>query len=324
VNPIAPSQTSKTRRHLLFAAGLGLVGVVAWFALKQRSAKTPTTETPAPSFEQTYPGLDLADPVPSFEVLRYAYDTGGDERTRQLAIVWLDDHAATERPPAPELEAWLMDMLQAKGHPDWDVNFRMWLFNSAFNVFHHGQDQEAFTRYLHDLARHDEVRTIRIYAIQHLGIQRMNGRLSGILADEVRESLQEMSKLRDGGVAGMAVARLAEWNDPENMMDSEVLTQAIAIASDPSQPVDARVTALHAAGADALALSRELAKSTNEPVILRKSAIACIGNHGDAEDVAKLEILGRESSRIAQASQPALRKIRDRLTHPNPPVLVPF
>jgi hypothetical protein len=131
----------QAHRLLLFSAGLGLVGFVAWFALKQWGAETPTTATPAPSFEQTYPGLDLADPVPSFEVLRYAMDTGGDERTRQLAIVWLDDYAATEQPPSPDLEAWLMDMLQAKGHPEWDVNFRMWLFNSAFNVLHHGRDQ---------------------------------------------------------------------------------------------------------------------------------------------------------------------------------------
>jgi hypothetical protein len=324
VNPASQTQSTKNYRILFLAAGVALVCAVVLFAWKQRAVDPHNAEDRLPTLEETYPGLDLTDPQPSFEVLRYAMDTGGDERTRQLAIVWLDDYAAREQPPSPELEAWLMNMLHAKGHAEWDVNFRMWLFNSAFNVLHHGRDQEGFTRYLQDLALHDEVRTIRIYAIQHLGIQRMNGRLSGELADQVRASLHEMSKLRDGGIAGMAVARLAEWNGTEGTMDSEVVSHAIAIAADSSQPVDSRVTALHAAGPEALALSRKLATNPDEPVILRKSAIAAIGNYGDAEDFPQLEILGKESSRIAQASQPALRKIRGRLTNPNPPALIPF
>jgi hypothetical protein len=222
------------------------------------------------------------------------------------------------------LEAWLMGMLAANGHPDWDGEYRLWLFNSAFNVLHSGRDQETFTRYLHNLALYDEVRTMRVYAIQHLGLQREGGRLTGPLANEVRASLVQMSMLRDGGVAGMAVARLAEWNGHEAEMDSAVLTHAIAIAADPAQPVDTRVTALHAAGRDALALSRELATDATQPVILRKSAIACIGSHGGKEDFEKLEAISREHFRLAQATQPALRSIRTRLANPNPPTLAPF
>lgn len=300
------------------------MGAVAWFALKQQSSETPTTETPAPSFEETYPGLDLADPVPSFEVLRYAMDTGGDERTRQLAIVWLDNVALLEQPPSPDLEAWLMGMLTADGHPEWDTEYRLWLFNSAFNVLHFGHGQEAFTRYLHQLALHDDVRTMRVYAIQHLGLQREGGRLTGMLAKEVETSLHQMSMDRDGGVSGMAVARLAEWNGPENPINPEVLAQAMDLAADAALPMNVRVTALHAAGPEALALARELAVDATQPVILRKSAIACIGTYGSAEDFTQLEALGSENFRLAQASQPALRKIRDRLANPNPPALVPF
>lgn len=324
MNLNAPSRTSKMRRHLLLAAGLGLVGVVAWFAMKQRSTETPATETPAPSFEETYPGLDLADPVPSFEVLRYVMDTGGDDRTRQLAIVWLDNVALLEQPPSSDLEDWLMDMLTAHGHPEWDTEYRLWLFNSAFNVLHFGYGQEAFTRYLHQLALHDDVTTMRVYAIQHLGLQREDGRLSGMLAEQVRLSLHEMAKERDGGVAGMAIARLTEWNGSPDTAEAEDIAHALDLATDPTLPMNVRVTALNAAGPDALTLARKLAVDSTQPVILRKSAIACIGIHGGPEDIADLEQLRVENFRLAQASNPAIRKLRDRLTTPNPPVLLPF
>lgn len=313
-----------SKRCLLLVAGVALVVAVALFVWKQWGKEPHTAEDRPLTVEQAYPGLDLSDPAPSFEVLRYAMDTGGDERTRKMAIVWLDNLALLNQPPSHELESWLMGMLKANGHPGWDTEYRLWLFNSAFNILHLGRDQEAFTHYLHHLMQHDDVRTMRIYAIQHLGLQREGGRLTGALADEVRASLHQFATKGDGSVAGMAVARLVEWDGKENPADPAVLTQAVKIAADPERPVDVRVTALHAAGSQALPMARELALDATQPVILRKSAIACIGSHGGPEDFPNLGTLSNENFRIAQASQPAIRKIRDRLTNPDPPLLVPF
>lgn len=251
-------------------------------------------------------------------------DTGGDARTREMAIVWLDNYALLEQPPSRDLEAWLMSMLTTNGNPEWDIEYRLWLFNSAFNVLRFGRGQEAFTRYLQKLAIHDEERTMRLYAIQHLGLQRQEGRLSGALAEEIQATLHKFATGPDSEVAGSAVALLAVWDGPASPSDPAVLTQAVKIAADATRPVDVRVTALHAGGPEALELARELAVDATQPVILRKSAIACIGTYGSAEDFTQLEALGSENFRLAQASQPALRKIRDRLANPNPPALVPF
>lgn len=311
------------KRHGLPLAAALVLTVAAVVGLRQMLHPAATPPASPPSIAQTYPGLDLENPTPSFALLRYVTDTAGDLPTRDMAIVWLDNQALLGEPPSPALETWLMDMLTANGHPDWDTEYRLWLFNSAFNVMHLGADQESFSRLLHKLALHDPVRTMRLYALQHIGLQRAGGRLTGPLAEEIHTSLNEFTFGSNGDVAGSAVTLLAEWNGP-NSAAPEVLDKAANIAADTDRPVDVRLSALHAAGSRALPLAREMAMDITAPVILRKSAISCIGRYGDAGDFAHLENLSGENIRLAQAAEPALRRIRDRLANPEPPALIPF
>ena len=61
------------------------------------------------------------------------------------------------------------------------------------------------------------------------------------------------------------------------------------------------------------------------PITLNnEAAIAGIGVHGDAADLSALEKLRLENSRLAQAAEPALKAIRDRIDHPSAPAPIPF
>jgi hypothetical protein len=300
----------------LYAVGIVLLVAAAVLVWKRTAADLRVVEKRVPSLAETYPGLNLADPKPSFAMLRYVTDKAGDLVTRDMAIVWLDNQALLGAPPSPELETWLMDMLASNGHPDWDPEYRLWLFNSAFNVMHLGADQESFSRLLHKLALHDSFRTMRLYALQHIGLQRADGRLTGSLAEEIHTSLREFTTGSNGDVAGSAVTLLAEW-DGSNTAAPDVLDEASKIAADSGRPVDVRLSAFHAAGSRALPLARELAIDIKEPVILRKSAISCIGRYGVEADTAVLSDLAAENARLAQAAQPALLSIRRRSANPN-------
>ena len=186
----------KARRGILVGGILLLVaGTVVILRHRPREA---TVEKPEPTLAQTYPGLDLDDPQPSFSLLRHVTDTGGDEVTRELAIAWLDGQARRRLPLAPDHEEWLLGMLKDGGHPEWDSGFRFWIFNSAFNNLQYGTDQETFTKLLKDLALNAPERTMRLYALQHLELQRTGGRLTGELAAGVESDLKDLAAAPDG------------------------------------------------------------------------------------------------------------------------------
>ena len=314
--------TSRKIKGLLLAASLVLV-VVSILVIRTWKQNRPSPSA-SRSADHAYPGIDLADPAASFETLRYVADTGGDESTRAQAIVWLDQQTRTMQPMTPRQEAWMLDMLRSGGHPQWAKDYKFWLFNSAFNTLHPGPRQEDLTRLLAHLAVHDPEQTMRLYALQHLEVQRTNGRLTGPLADEVHAILLQIAAAPDGQEAGLAIRFLAEWNGTDSPAQPDVISQALALAAADSRAVDVRVTALHAAGPAALPLARTLAADGGQPILLRKAAIACIGHHGSESDTADLRKLSAESSRLAQAADPAVHSIRHRTSRPNAPALVPF
>lgn len=73
-----------------------------------------------------------------------------------------------------------------------------------------------------------------------------------------------------------------------------------------------------------LDLARSLAGDRNQPVILRKAALNLIGRHGEARDLGVLRLCSRESARLAQAGEPAVRSLNDRLAGIPQPVLRPY
>jgi hypothetical protein len=303
----------------------GLLMLVAMVLLVIEN-RTSSTSSPAlsPTTARTYPGLDLKDPAATFETLRYVVDTGGDEHTRAQAIVWLDQQSRTMQPLSPRLEAWMFEVLNSGGHPQWDKEYKFWLFNSAFNALHPGPQQEKLTKLLAQLAVNDPEKTMRLYALQHLEVQRMAGRLTEPLVEEVRAMLLQIAATPDGQEAGLAIRLLAQWDGASSAMNPDVASQAIKLAADTSRALDGRVTALYAAGPAALALARDLASDATQPVLLRKASIALIGAHGSESDLTQLQKLSAESSRLAQAAEPALQTLRHRSANPHAPALIPF
>jgi hypothetical protein len=311
-----------TRRGLLLA-GILLLALVAAVAVRELTRERPSPVA-VPTTAKTYPGLNLEDPEPSFEALRYVVETGGDARTREMAIVWLDRQAHGGKPLHTGQMEWLLEMLRHGGHPVWDAEFRFWIFNSAFNTLQNGCNATVFAQLLMKLAHEDPHRTMRLYALQHIGLQRSAGRLTGELADGIEADLRVLAAAPDGEVAGTAIALLAEWGGENVPADIGILAHAVEIAADDSRPVDVRVTALHAAAAQALPLARKLAGNSKQPVLLRKAAIGCIGIYGGETDFPALETLSGESSRLAQAADPAMNSIRRRLSNPDALAPVPF
>jgi len=158
-------------------------------------------------------------------------------------------------------------------------------------------------------------KTMRLYALQHIEIQRTIGNLTGPVADNARAALHQLAHEADGQVVGTALVALAEWDGLETPPSQELVELALVLAADIECAVDVRVTAIHAVGDRTLPLARTLASDTEQPVHVRKAAIACIGKYGTNEDTETLQQLASENFRIAQAAEPALKAIRHRETN---------
>jgi hypothetical protein len=309
---------------------------VSLFFLQRYKQENPANTAPSSSHSpnpapRPHYGIDLTDPQPSYALLRYVADAGGNANARSQAIVWLDDQARSRKPLLSEEESWLLSMIQSGGHKDWDIEYKLWLFNSACNALHFSKDPAPLTRLLFDLAQHHPHRTMRLYAMQHIQSQLMAGRLDMSLAAQIHDFLHQQILLADSELAGTALVILVEWHNNHNQTLGHVLTKqndiparAAQIAADSSRPVDVRVTALQAAGAHATDIARIIAPDAAQPVLVRKAAIAIIGTHGGENDLFVLKKLASENARLAQAAEPAQTNILQRLANNTRPSLVPF
>lgn len=310
-------------------AGLAVLGLVAGVAIWMNGVAPGSRPADAPaeaplSMEQQYPGLDLTQPSENFATLRFVADHGGDEASRTGAIGWLDRQARRRTPLTADEEAYLLAMIEQGGHADWAPGFRQHLYNSAFNALHISPHIERFARLLHEMAICNPDKTLRLYALQHIGLMRQAGRLTGPPAREIHATLMDLAADSGEEVSGTAIALLVDWRSGQAPVDPQVIDLALDVAADAARSLDIRVTAIHAAGEDALLLARKLATDPTTPVLLRKAAIHRIGRHGDAGDFPELDKLRGESSRLAQAAGPALKAIRDRLANPEAPAPIPF
>ena len=264
------------------------------------------------SLPPAVPVPDLQEPAEDFGTFLHVLRAGGNEVTKPAAIAWLDAVARENAPLTGSEYEGVMEMIRSGGHSSWDSGFRLHLFNSAFNALQLRHPSGEFTGELLRLATRDADRTMRLYALQHLNLQRRTGRLpDGALADEVLAAVRGMSG--DHGVAGYAIEILATWDGGEDAEPTaEILRIALATASDDSFPTDVRVTAIHAAGSAGVPLARTIASDAGKHTMLRKAAIALIGRHGSSADLASLETIRSESARLAQAAEPAIARLRDR------------
>lgn len=307
---MSDSSISIRKPVLLIAVGLLLFGGVAFIWQQQGKQEASTNQTADP-----YANLKLEEPTASYQMLRYVAERGGDEHQRKFAIEWLDEQTRLRISPKPDQEAWLLSVIEKGGHPDWDVETQLWIFNNAFNYLHFGKEHKALTKHLLHLALEHPHKTMRLYALQHINLQRNVGNLTGTIADEVLATLQQLAQATDSEVAGSALVALANWEGPNNKPSEKLIQLANQLAGDNTRSVDIRVTAMHAVGHHNLALARTLATDLSQPVQVRKAAIACIGQHGSESDTAALQQLANENFRIAQAAEPALQNIRNRTTN---------
>lgn len=311
---------SRLRILLPVLAGACLLvgGLVVWNHLQKPEELAPLAKV------DPFARLNLDDPQPSYLMLRYVCERGGDKTTRRLAISWLDEQTRKRKPLPHARQEWLLDMVQSGGHPDWDIEARLWILNSAFNVLHLGSGHEELTRLLVKLATTHPSKTMRLYALQHIDAQRSIGKLSGAMAEEARAILWEIASDPRSKVSGTALIALIRWDGPDQTPEQTLLDLAVQLVADPERPVDIRVTALHASGERSLPLARQLASETNHPIHLCKATIANIGKYGNQSDIAVLEELERENFRIAQAVTPAMKGIRHRALNHRPRQLIPF
>jgi hypothetical protein len=314
----------------LVMAGFGLLLAVIHFSRNADPVQEPFPVAPK-SFVRNYSDLDVEDPAASFTTLRYVAETGGDPATRQQALIWLDERARTLMPLSPEQESWLLSLIENGGHQAWDIEYQLGFYNSAFNALHLSDNPAPLTRILLDLASKHPHRTMRLYALQHIGSQWATRRIPEAYAPEIRDFLHQQILLPDSEIAGSCLVILAAWDDSlfssavaDHAPLGDIPKRACEIAADATRPVDVRVTALHAAAAQALELSRKLAGDTEQPMLLRKAAIACMGRYGDQNDITSLQSLSGQNPRLAQAADPALALISHRIAHKNSPTPVPF
>lgn len=268
----------------------------------------------------------MREPAEDFATFQYVLETGGCDVTRSAALAYLDRHVRDQQPLPQEEYARVMAMIEQGGNPSWTEGYRQHLFNSAFNAMHYGNSGEPFIRQLERLALNDPDLIMRLYALQHLGMMRRIGQINGDLAAQIRATVETMARQQDSQVSGTAIQLLADWDGSQNdkPLSADVAQLALATAADQKRSVDIRVTAIHAAGPAALTLARSVADNASEPVMLRKAAIARIGEDGGPEDLDQLTNLSGEGSRIAQAAQPAIDAIRGRMARTRPVKLVPY
>ena len=317
------TQPSRHPRRLVALAACGvLVATAAWMVWHARGPDSPVIDSA--DEQSAAPAIDLNDPPESYDTFLHVRQTGGCRLTRAAAIGWLDVHTRQRRALPADQAHHLMDVLRTGGHEAWEAGYRQHLYNSAFNALHLCDIAEDLTHLLHDLARHDDDRVMRLYALQHIGMQRESGQLKNPLAGEIHATLQQIAASPESDVAGTAIHLLTEWDGRAADAPPSVLELAAHSAADRSRPVDVRVSAIHSAGAAALGTARAIAADTTEPVILRKAAIARIGHHGDQGDRATLKTLGAESARLAQAADPALESLQNRLRNPSAPAPIPY
>lgn len=146
----------------------------------------------------------------------------------------------------------------------------------------------------------------RDYVLQHLGhLQHEGGDL-----DLIKRTLQAAVSETRGTLAGTALLALNQNDFP----DPELGQAAFRVASNPSADLRSRLTALQVAGKqqheEALPYAVEIAGDRTQPVPLRMSAIAIIGDLRATEEQPLLEgLVHSADSRLRSAAESAIAKL---------------
>ena len=200
------------------------------------------------------------------------------------------------------------------------------IFNSSCNALATAQPvtDERLLNMLERIAVDDPRLVMRLYALQHIGSRYPAA--SPASQQRLRELVQRLLADPSSKTIGTALVLWRRWEKSAGPGALSSLDLSRAIAADAARPVDVRVTALHAIGDDAcvLDLARTIAPDHSQPLLLRKAALNLIGRHGQQLDLEVLRLCSRENPNLAQAADPAVRSLQDRLAGHTQPVLYPY
>jgi hypothetical protein len=304
---------------LSVVAGCVAIAIVAWkiSALGRHGASMPASPA-APGGTVAKVEPDALDPVLA------VFAGGGTALELGDAIGVLDTMTRTHKRLTPGQRTALIEAL-VRGTPA-AMSDGAWshIFDSACNTLALTAPDHALLKMLEHVALNDSRLVMRLYALQHLG--RHYAAASPASQQRLRSLVQGLLLDPSSKTAGTALVLWRQWESAAEPGQIPAIEMSRAIAADAGRPVDVRVSALHVVGQDpsVLDLARTLAKDRVQPVILRKAALNLIGRHGTLDDLPLLRVCSRESARLAQAGEPAVRVLQDRLAGIAQPVLQPY
>jgi hypothetical protein len=176
------------------------------------------------------------------------------------------------------------------------------------------------------MAEEDTNPVLRMYALQHIAMW-IPDEPSGESRKAMIDYLRQLSLLPDDPLAGSAVLFLSDLERGKKLPkgfapDGMIAETALRIASDATASPDVRIAALHACvdqgvgegmanrRPEIAATARLIAADTSLMIPLRKAAIHTIGMFGTEEDAALLESLSVNAPTLADATKPAMGKLR--------------
>ena len=309
------------RRGLL---GIGALSACAGLALVGWRVLRPAATLPVPAPPGLPAQVHKARTGDLDQVLAFMA-RGGSPLELAQAIEKLDTITRLSRTIPEDQHADLLSAMEHGAPESMDEGAWSHLFNCACNALAVGQTapDEKLIALLERIAVDDPRLVIRLYALQHLGVRYETA--TADCRERLRALVLELLAKPDAQTAGTALVLWRRWENSAEPGSISSLEMSRAMAADATRPVDVRVTALHAIGEDpgVLNLARSIAVDMSQPVILRKAALNLMGRHGGAEDLAALRQCGRESPRLAQATEPAAMALEERLVGKPQTALIP-
>ena len=230
-------------------------------------------------------GVSVRDRVKQIESFRYQNSLSATERDGLIEVL---NNGPAEGAITDDFWHWMVDEIISTLRAD-------------------GSDNVQLTSALATLATDSgQQMIVRDYALQHLGHLQSEG---GDLA-LIKDTLFEAVSLKEGTYAGTALLALQQ---DENLALA-LGVDAQSVAQDSSYDVRSRLTAMQVAGkqgnADVLPLAVTIANDASQPVALRMSAIATIGDLQAIEHTDLLQSFSpAREARLYTAAQAALQKL---------------
>ncbi|MBM4165235.1 MAG: hypothetical protein FJ222_12465 [Lentisphaerae bacterium] len=151
----------------------------------------------------------------------------------------------------------------------------------------------------------------RDYCIQHLGsVYAVITPLA--LQEQARQTLWTAASEKQGSIPGTALIALANQSGQPGFEKARIAATALALVRSPDYGEPAKITAFQICAklGEQAVLPDARHQMTNGSVLIRVSALACVGILGDQSDLAALRALESNSDiRLRTAAQAAIKRV---------------